>query len=40
MAFNIQLQSAKEDVTDTMTDSVFEKVIVALSEKFGAQMRA
>ena len=40
MAFNIQLQSAKEDVTDTMTDSVFEKVIAALSEKFGAQMRA
>jgi phenylalanyl-tRNA synthetase beta chain len=39
MAFNIQLQSAKEDVTDAMTDSVFEKVIAALSEKFGAQMR-
>ena len=40
MAFNIQLQSAKEDVTDAMTDSVFEKVIAALSDKFGAQMRA
>jgi len=40
MAFNIQLQSAKENVTDAMTDVVFEKVIAALSDKFGAQMRA
>ena len=40
MAFNIQLQSAKENVTDAMTDSVFEKVIAALGEKFGAQIRA
>ena len=40
MAFNIQLQSAKEDVTDAMTDTVFEKVIASLGEKFGAQMRA
>ena len=40
MAFNIQLQSAKEDVTDAMTDQVFEKVIAKLSEQFGAQMRA
>ena len=40
MAFNIQLQSATSDVTDAMTDAVFEKVIATLGEKFGAQMRA
>ena len=40
MAFNIQLESAQSDVTDAMTDEVFEKVITALSEQFGAQMRA
>ncbi len=40
MAFNIQLQSSKEDVTDAMTDVVFEKVIAVLGEKFAAQMRA
>ena len=40
MAFNIQLQSAKENVTDAMTDAVIEKVMAALGEQFGAQMRA
>ena len=39
MAFNIQLASAASDVTDEMTDAVFTKVIAALGEKFGAQMR-
>jgi len=39
MAFNIQLVSATCDVTDEMTDAVFTKVIDALGEKFGAQMR-
>ncbi|MBQ8802069.1 MAG: phenylalanine--tRNA ligase subunit beta [Tyzzerella sp.] len=39
MAFNIQLASATCDVTDEMTDKVFEKVVAALSEQFGAQMR-
>ncbi len=39
MAFNIQLASATCDVTDEMTDAVFTKVIDALAEKFGAQMR-
>ena len=39
MAFNIQLASATCDVTDEMTDAVFTKVIDALGEKFGAQMR-
>ena len=39
MAFNIKLASDKEDVTDAMTDAVIEKVIAALSEQFGAQMR-
>ena len=40
MAFNIQLASSEADVTDAMTDEVFEKVIAALSTQFGAQMRA
>ena len=40
MAFKIQLASAEGDVTDEMTDKVFEKVLVSLSEKFDAQMRA
>ncbi len=40
MAFNIQLASDEADVTDAMTDQVFEKVIAALSQQFGAQMRA
>ena len=39
MAFNIQLVSDTSDVTDEMTDAVFAKVIDALGEKFGAQMR-
>ena len=39
MAFNIQLASDTSDVTDEMTDAVFTKVIDALGEKFGAQMR-
>ena len=39
MAFNIKLASDQEDVTDAMTDAVIEKVIAALSEQFGAQMR-
>jgi len=40
MAFNIKLASNTEDVTDEMTDAVMEKVVKALGEKFGAQMRA
>ena len=39
MAFNIQLASNTQDVTDEMTDAVIEKVVKALSEQFGAQMR-
>jgi len=39
MAFNIQLVSDTSDVTDEMTDAVIEKVVNALSEQFGAQMR-
>lgn len=39
MAFTIRLESDETDVTDEMTDAVFEKVIQALSEQFGAQMR-
>ena len=40
MAFNIKLSSATGDVTDEMTDAVMEKVVKALGDKFGAQMRA
>ena len=40
MAFNIKLASATCDVTDEMTDAVFEKVMAVLSEQLGAQMRA
>ena len=40
MAFNLKLASDTEDVTDEMTDAVMEKVVKALGEKFGAQMRA
>ncbi len=40
MAFNIKLASDTCDVTDEMTDAVMEKVVKALGEKFGAQMRA
>lgn len=40
MAFNIKLASDTEDVTDEMTDAVMEKVVKALGEKCGAQMRA
>ena len=40
MAFNIKLASADGDVTDEMTDAVVEKVMHALTEQFGAQMRA
>ena len=40
MAFSLKLVSDTEDVTDEMTDAVFEKVIAALSEQFDAQMRA
>ena len=39
MAFTIRLASATSDVTDEMTDVVFEKVVAALGEQFGAQMR-
>ena len=39
MAFNIQLASNTQDVTDEMTDAVIEKVVKSLSEQFGAQMR-
>ena len=39
MAFNIKLASDKGDVTDEMTDAVIEKVVAALGEQFGAQMR-
>ncbi len=39
MAFNIQLESREADVTDEMADAVFEKVVAALAEQFGAQMR-
>ena len=39
MAFSIKLASPVQDVTDAMTDAVIEKVIAALSEQFGAQMR-
>ena len=40
MAFSIKLESKTSDVTDEMTDAVFEKVMKALSEELGAQMRA
>ena len=40
MAFNIQLASDKEDVTDEMTDAVIAKVVETLNDKLGAQMRA
>ena len=40
MAFSIKLESRTSDVTDEMTDAVFEKVMKALSEELGAQMRA
>lgn len=40
MAFKIKLASKECDVTDAMTDAVIEKVMAALGEKFGAQMRA
>ena len=40
MAFNIKLASDIADVTDEMTDAVMEKVVKALGDAFGAQMRA
>lgn len=40
MAFTIRLESPDGDVTDEMTDAVIEKVIAALENQFGAQMRA
>ena len=40
MAFSLKLVSDTEDVTDAMTDAVFEKVLAALADKFDAQMRA
>ena len=40
MAFNIKLASDTEDVTDEMTDAVMDKVVKALGDAFGAQMRA
>ena len=40
MAFNIKLASDQEDVTDAMTDAIMEKVLKALNDAFGAQMRA
>ncbi len=39
MAFNIRLSSDSEDVSDEMTDSIIEKIIKTLGEKFGAVMR-
>ena len=39
MAFNIQLASDTENITDEMTDEVIEEVMAVLSEEFGAQMR-
>ncbi|MEE1314588.1 MAG: phenylalanine--tRNA ligase subunit beta [Faecalimonas sp.] len=39
MAFNLQLVSDDADVSDEMTDAVVEKVVAALGEQFGAQMR-
>ncbi len=39
MAFNIQLASNEENVTDEMTDAVMEKVIATIGEKLGAEMR-
>ena len=39
MAFNIKLADAEADVTDEMTDDIFEEVVALLSEQFGAQMR-
>ena len=39
MAFNICLASPEGDVTDEMTDAVIEKVVKALGDEFGAQMR-
>lgn len=40
MAFKIQLASPTADITDEMTDAIIEKVMTALGERFGAQMRA
>ncbi|MBO5353947.1 MAG: phenylalanine--tRNA ligase subunit beta [Lachnospiraceae bacterium] len=40
MAFKLQMASDNSDVTDEMTDVVIEKVMAALGEKLGAQMRA
>ncbi|MBP3609988.1 MAG: phenylalanine--tRNA ligase subunit beta [Lachnospiraceae bacterium] len=40
MAFKLQMASDNSDVTDEMTDVVIEKVMTALGEKLGAQMRA
>ena len=40
MAFSLKLSSDTQDVTDEMTDVVFEKVLATLAEKFDAQMRA
>ncbi len=40
MAFKLYLASDTENVTDEMTDAVVERVMTALSEKLGAQMRA
>lgn len=40
MAFNIQLASDQENITDEMTDEVMEEVMAVLSEEFGAQMRS
>ncbi len=39
MAFTLKLVSDNADVTDEMTDAVVEKVVAALGEQFGAQMR-
>ncbi len=39
MAFTLKLVSDYADVTDEMTDAVVEKVVTALGEQFGAQMR-
>lgn len=40
MAFNIELASCKEDVTDEMTDGVIGKIVTLLSDVYGAQMRS
>lgn len=39
MAFKIELASPEKDITSEMTDEVIDKVVAALGEKYGAQLR-